>query len=800
MGLKDVSYSIKLPIAIVAISLLVTSASSFLQIKRFQDEALNNSIEHLALITEERSAKLLNYFDGVSRRTNTFSGLPIIANAMRMLDSTYGIIEDPQTTLQTSYIAENPYEAGQRQLLANSNSGLPYDRQHEAFHEYFLNFMIELHLYDVFLINPQGDVVYSVFKELDYATNMLTGPYSDSGLSEVFRDAMTAEKGTPSFSDFRAYAPSADAPASFIAFPIIDEYGTRVGVLAVQLPENEISSLFTTANGLGETGELLAIGQDGRARTSSRFEGRSSTFDELKSFSIFEKSPNGDMVVEENTIGLNGEIAIETGRTVSFLGTQWAVVAEIEQSEFMKPVNRARNIALLTMLASLLVMAIASLLIARSFTKPLAQLSRDVDRLRKKDFSVNFHASNQQDEIGSLSCALVELKDAVQTGEDLRKSQQQKSVEQSAAIELMSKSLARLSEGDLSQPLTENVGKDYERLRLDYNTALERLNETMSSLTDISQTMEQSAASISTSSESLSTDANMQAATLEESVAAIDELAATARQNLQTANTVQGLVLDAKSDVDHNSGVVEETIHAMENLRKSSEEISAIIGLIEDISFQTNLLALNAGVEAARAGESGKGFAVVAAEVRALAQRSSDAASEIKSLVTESTRQVETGVKLVSETSGVISTVFKKVDQVNEQMKTVSEAVSDQTTTVENLNSGMAQLDQVTQRNASMVDSFASGSQELEKQAQNLTASISQFKLSGNKSGKTNARPQMAPREQATTIKKNPPAKISSGGGAIDKIENMISNSKAKRSAPVSGNLAVNDDSIWKDF
>jgi methyl-accepting chemotaxis protein len=357
-----------------------------------------------------------------------------------------------------------------------------------------------------------------------------------------------------------------------------------------------------------------------------------------------------------------------------------------------------------------------------------------------------------------------------------------------------------LAEGDLSKGITDEIGDDYQRLKDDFNGAVDRLNESMSALADISDTIGSKAAEISGSSETLSTDANMQAATLEESVASIDELAATARQNLVSAKTVQGLVLDAKSDVDHNSGIVEETIRAMENLRKSSNEISAIIGLIEDISFQTNLLALNAGVEAARAGESGKGFAVVAAEVRALAQRSSNAASEIKSLVTESTQQVETGVKLVSETSDVISMVFKKVDQVNEQMKTVSEAVAEQTLTVENLNSGMSQLDQVTQRNASMVDSFANGSRTLETQSQALTKTVSQFTLSGKSGTKQNAVSRMAPtaRASAPTFIRSPRP-----SDTMDQIESMIAQPKSdatKRTGPVTGNLAQQDDPIWKGF
>ena len=787
-AMKNISYGIKLPAALVAISLIVVSVSSFIQLKRFENTMIQAGIDQLATITEERAQRLSEYFERVSNQTASFANYPAISNAARMLDATYQLIEDPTATLHQSYINENPFAAGERQLLNNAGTGQPYDRQHESYHNYFTSFRDELNLYDVFLINPQGDVIYSVYKELDFATNLLDGPYSDSGLAMAFRSALEAEEGQPVFADFRPYEPSADAPASFIAFPVIDEFDQRIGVLAVQLPASDITSVVNSPNGLGLTGEVTAIGNDRRARTNSRFEGRYGVFDEIKTIDEFLEAQAGEMIIKPNILGINGKQSIETGRIVPFLGTQWAVIAELERSELLAPVNQARMIAIGVIVASLIIMSLAGWLIARSFTKPLSILSANVGKLSKKDFSIVFDQRNQSDEIGTLSAALVELKDAVQKGEDLRKTQQTKSVEQARAIDLMSQSLSRLSNGDLSCPIEEEMGSDYERLRTDYNAAIARLNETLSSITDISETIEGRAANIRQSSENLSTDANMQAATLEESVAAIDELAATARQNLDSATTVRGLVLDAKTDVDHNSGVVDETIQAMENLRKSSEEISAIIGLIEDISFQTNLLALNAGVEAARAGESGKGFAVVAAEVRALAQRSSDAAAEIKSLVTESTKQVETGVKLVGETSGVISTVFKKVDQVNEQMKTVSEAVSEQTSTVENLNAGMAQLDQVTQRNATMVDSFASGSQELEKQAQGLSKAISQFTLGGQ------------PR-RTKTITQSPPVPASAAD-PIDSIERMIDTSSARdpKKAIVSGNLAEKESSIWDDF
>jgi len=793
MRLKDISYGIKLPAALVAITLIVTATAALVQIKRFETAILERSNEISALATFERASKLKDYFRAISGATGSFAEYPAITNAARMLDTTYGLIEDPQSILQEAYIDNNPHPAGERQELVNSLTGLPYDRQHEAFHNYFTSFRDEHGLYDVFLINPDGEIIYSVFKEADYATNLRTGPYSDSGLARLFSKAISAEPGAVSFEDFDYYAPSAGAPAAFVGFPIIDNLGARLGVLAVQLPSSQLTALVNNPNGLGETGEVIAVGTDFKSRTASRFEDSFNIFDDMKLSDYFADVQDNELGFKSGIVGPHGKSATETYTTVSILGERWALVTVMDQVEIMAPVREARMIAGVIGGLSLAAMALAGFMISRSVTTPLRKVSADVARLSKKDFSISFDAAGQKDEMGILANALTDLKNEVAAGEDLRKTQQLQAKEQSEAIDVMSKALARLSDGDLSRPITENLGKDYARLKSDYNSAIERLNATLASLSEISQTIGERASNISASSETLSTDANMQAATLEESVASIDELAATARQNMETARTVQSLVLDAKADVDHNSGVVDETIKAMENLRKSSEEISAIIGLIEDISFQTNLLALNAGVEAARAGESGKGFAVVAAEVRALAQRSSDAASEIKSLVTESTRQVETGVRLVSETSGVISTVFAKVDQVNEQMKTVSEAVAEQSVTVGNLNSGMGQLDQVTQRNASMVDSFAAGSQTLEKQSQELAKSVAQFKLDGKAKSSLKSKTSNASANVST---------LSSESTAIATLERQIeaTHTPAAPKTMVEGNLAASDDSIWKDF
>ncbi len=823
MRLKNVKFGLKLPAALVAMSLTVTAVMSFFQLNQFERKMVQQQLQQLEVIASDRAEALEYFFHRIADRTQAFAGYPAISDANRMLGATYGLIEDPKTTLHADYIHNNPHDAGERQLLSNAQTGSPYDRQHEAFHNYFLSLRDSLHLYDVFLINLEGDVIYSVYKEADFATNLVSGEFNDSGLARVFSAAASLGQGEIVFEDFSPYEPSANAPASFIATPIFDSFGTKSGVLAVQLPSSELTAAINHETGLGETGEVTAFGNDFRARSYSRFEGRYSIFEQLPQRDAFENSSAETVSLSRNDTGFYGEATVSATTIVDVLGTPWAIVAQIERSEAMEPIFAARNLALIIAAISIVVVALVGWLISTALTKPMTWFASAVERIGAGDYDVEFKDTDRRDEIGTLSRALSQLKAEVQAGEELQKLTKKKAGEQTDAIEKMSQSLSRLAQGDLSKPITETLGSDYERLRTDYNSALSRLNETLLTLSQNSDTIEESASEISASSETLSTDANMQAATLEESVASIDELAATARQNMQTAQTVQQLVMDAKSDVDHNSGVVEETIAAMDNLRKSSEEISAIIGLIEDISFQTNLLALNAGVEAARAGESGKGFAVVAAEVRALAQRSSDAASEIKTLVNESTSQVETGVRLVGETSEVISTVFKKVDQVNEQMKSVSEAVAEQTQTVENLNSGMAQLDEVTQRNASMVDSFANGSRALETQAQSMARAVAMFELSGKKPTQSKYGSTSSPNKSASSrpkkVTKTPvranvsasdsptrsasPRTSTKTNDPVDALENMIGGHTTRdttTAASVSGNLAHQEDPLWKDF
>jgi methyl-accepting chemotaxis protein len=307
--------------------------------------------------------------------------------------------------------------------------------------------------------------------------------------------------------------------------------------------------------------------------------------------------------------------------------------------------------------------------------------------------------------------------------------QEQAAQEQAQVVTGLATGLEKLSGGDLLFRLSTPFSSEYEKLRADFNAAMEKLQQTMRAIASNTAGVRSGAAEITEASDDLSRRTEQQAASLEETAAALGQITATVKQTAEGANEARNLVSSAKSDAETSGAVVRDTVEAMAGIESSSKQISNIIGVIDEIAFQTNLLALNAGVEAARAGDAGRGFAVVATEVRALAQRSADAAKEIKTLISASSQQVETGVKLVGETGKSLGRIVEQVARLNGLVTNIAASAQEQSTGLVQVNTAVNQMDQVTQQNAAMVEESTAASHALNGEASELARLVGQFQI-----------------------------------------------------------------------
>jgi methyl-accepting chemotaxis protein len=302
---------------------------------------------------------------------------------------------------------------------------------------------------------------------------------------------------------------------------------------------------------------------------------------------------------------------------------------------------------------------------------------------------------------------------------------------QAHVVSAMGTALSQLAGGDLTQRLTGNVAAEHRQLQSDFNAAMEQLQRTIEAVSGNTDAIRSGTGEISHAADDLSRRTEQQAASLEQTAAALDQITATVRKTAEGANHARQAVSGATAEAQQSSQVVRQAVGAMSGIETSSGQIGKIIGVIDEIAFQTNLLALNAGVEAARAGDAGRGFAVVASEVRALAQRSAEAAKEIKTLIQASTTQVASGVELVGATGKALERIAAQVTEINAIVAEIAASAEEQSTALAEVNTAVNQMDQVTQQNAAMVEQTTAASHALAEQADALADLVGRFHLGG---------------------------------------------------------------------
>jgi methyl-accepting chemotaxis protein len=358
--------------------------------------------------------------------------------------------------------------------------------------------------------------------------------------------------------------------------------------------------------------------------------------------------------------------------------------------------------------------------------------------------------------------------------------------ERARVVGAVGESMAALARGDLTYRMPDALPTEYNQLRDDFNAAMTTLQQTLSAVSDSTQNVHGGASEISSASDDLSRRTEQQAASLEETAAALDEITSTVKRSAEGAKQATVAASGAKADAERSGDVMRDAVTAMGEIEQSSGQIAQIIGVIDEIAFQTNLLALNAGVEAARAGDAGRGFAVVAQEVRALAQRSADAAKEIKALIAASSEQVQRGVRLVGDTGQALGGIVARVAEIDTLIAEIAQSAQEQASGLSQVNAAVNQMDQVTQQNAAMVEEATAAAASLRTEAEALARLVGRFETGGGE--RRPMRPEIARPEIAR------PGRHAPAGNPVARVQAKVA------SAVRGGSAQAASAGGWNEF